>query len=254
MNVFDIAELVLKTPVPEESPDREFKRLCTQLYGFPPPTQLEPPKAMFDPSMPRIWPEDDLKVLFDPTIAGPDIDTQMSRGDYGPDITEVNLPSTVFTDDYQRTLTIWDREHWREMELKSGEVYCPVTNTRYPETISLSVFRRLFLRYLSTSKLLEIMTTVFPSVAREVEDTLKVINDPNFHLPSKKAVNKKRKAMDSEPELEEKQDLSKRVICSAYYKMLFKRYDPDAHSSEDLLIIRAMCHLREEDETEEDIV
>lgn len=255
MNVFDFAKMCLSdtSQFPRESPDDEFKRLCIQSYGFPLPTQLELPKDMFHPSMPRIWPEDDLKVLCDPTIAGSDIDTQMSRGDYGLCITGVNLPSDVFTDDYLKTLTVWDRQHWRKPEPKSGEVYCPVSNTHYPETMKLLAFKNLFSRYVSTPKLLAIMQTVYTSVAREVEDTLKLINDPSFHLPLKKAVNKKRKAMDSEPELEEKENLSKLVISSAYYKMIFNRYDPEAHSPQYLLIIRAMCPLREEDETEEEM-
>jgi hypothetical protein len=257
MNVFDIAGLVLKTTshVPEESPDFEFERLCTQCYGFPNPKQLEPPKDIFDPIMPGIWPEDDLRVLYDPKIVEPDIDTQMSRDDYGPGITKVKLPPGGFTEDDLSALDFFHRHNWGPVKpFKQGKVFCNVTNTYYPENITERAFKGLFLRAMPVSKLRQIMEIVYPSVACEVDGALGVINDPSFRLPFKREVNNKRKTMDSEFELQEKQKLCKSVVCSAYYKLLFNKFDPESHSAEHLLILRAMCPLLEEDETEEEMV
>ena len=250
--------------------DKEFEDFCAQKYGFPKPEQLPSVVGVFDPaSMPRMWPETALRVVLNPDTVQPVADFSMALSDIASMDTKDDFPSEVFTDDDLSALNIWERQHWRKMETKSGKVYCPVSNDYYPETMKQSVFRRIFSRYVSTPKLLTIMQTVFTPVAREVEDILGKINDPSFHLPFKKAVNKKRKAMDSELELqenqkrkamdselelEEKQNLSKLIISSAYSKMLFNRYDPDEHSADRLLILRAMCPLREEDETEEEMV
>lgn len=245
--------------------DEEFELVCLMMYGFPQPNRLPPVCGIYDRTeMPCLW--NKVTEFLSTDNSG---DFQMALSDIASMDTKDDFPSEVFTDNDLSALNIWERQHWCKREPKSGKVYCPVSNDYYPETTKKSVFMRLFSRYISTPKLLAIMQTVYTPVAREVEDALEKINDPSFHLPLKKAVNKKRKAMDSELELqekkkmkamdselelEEKQNLSKLVISSAYYKMLFNRYDPDEHSAQHLLILRVMCPLREEDETEEEMV
>jgi len=228
--------------------DHEFKLLCTQWFGFPTPDQLEPAKDQFDPILPVIWPENDLKGLYDPKNGEPDMDAQISTDDFALMHTPDVLPPEVFGDEIPY-LKIWDVTYWKRRKVEEGNVFCPVSYQVFNlKKTKQPAFSQRCGMCVNPKKLLDIMEHVYPQVASEVALTLKAIMDPKFYMPVKCGKESKRKMTEADLQKEAKETLVKKVISSAYYRILFNRHDLEEYPADELTIMRALCPLREEDE------
>lgn len=228
-----------------ELPEDEFEYLCASMWGFPEPKQLPPVIETYGRvEMPGLWNEATKYPLEDESGGFP-MQVEDIALMHTPDV----LPPEVFSEHDLDTLTIWDFTYWKRRKVPEGKVFDPVSFQLFNiATTKKKAFTQTCGMYASTTRLLKVMQEVFPVVAGNVELTLKAIMDPKFYMPVKCGKESKRKMTEADLQKEAKEALIKKVISSAYYRILFNRHDLEEYPADELAIMRALCPLREEDE------
>jgi len=214
------------------------------MWGFPEPHKLGIVSGTYDDvQMPSLWQEATAYLLEHESG-----DFQIAFGDLALMHTPDVLPPRDFKGEIPY-LKIWDITHWEGKTVPDTKVFCPVSYQVYDkERTKQKAFTQRCGMCVNAEKLLDMMEHVYPEVARQVESTLDAIRDPKFYMMVKYGKNNKRKTMESDPQTEAKEGLIKKVITSAYYRILFKRHDLEEYPADELAIMRAMCPLLEEDE------
>lgn len=178
----------------------------------------------------------------------------------------VTLPDG-FTDG-GRDFVVYNRFMWRAKKPMPAkdEFFCPITNRCYSKDTLFGLYANILTRTNSPQNLQSIMDVICPDVVDQVRKTLELVKRPDFEIPVTRLSTGKRgrrqihsdtenfmerkKARIKDEARTNKTEILKHILAKAYHEYLLNckdvKYDP-----RQLLLLRLMMPLVEEDETKE---